>query len=391
MRIDRLEFHPPSALVTQLCVLVALGGAGALVGLALAPERTWAGLLLSAIWLLGVGLGGVAFVALQYVSGAGWSVAFRRVPEAMSAALPAGAALLAVILLGHPSLYPWTGKLWQDPEGTLWFKRAWLSQPFFLIRAAVYLAVWLTFAQAIVRNSRRQDAGGGAEFTRRNARLSAAFLVVFGVTFCAASFDWILSLEPEWYSTIFGVYNFAGVMSSGLAVLIILAVWLQRQEVLPRVLTGQHLLDLGRLLFAFCTFWMYIWFSQYMLIWYANIPEETTYLIRRTGEGWGALFVLNMLLNWVVPFLVLLPRASKQNPRILVPVAWVVVLGRFLDLYLMVFPPITGGAPGLGVWEVAIWLGALSLTALVILRAVGRAPVVPVGDPYLAESLHYHQ
>jgi hypothetical protein len=390
MKEDRLEFRPPFPLLTFLRALMVLGGATVFFGLTLAPERIWANLLLAAVWLLGIGLGGVAFVALQYVSGAGWSVAFRRVPEAMSAALPAGALVLAAVLLGHLPLYPWVGKIWEDPEGTLWFKRAWLSAPFFLTRSAVYVAVWLSFAYAIVRTSRRQDETGEIELTHRNARLSAAFLVVFGLTFCLASFDWIMSLEPEWYSTIFGVYNFAGVLTSGLAALIILAVWLGRLGALSQ-LTEQHLLDLGRLLFAFCTFWMYIWFSQYMLIWYANIPEETAYFLRRVGGGWGALFVLNMLLNWAIPFLVLLPRASKQNPRILVKVAWVVVLGRFLDLYLMIFPPLTGPRPVLGVWEVAVWLGALALTGLGVFRALGRAPLVPVGDPYLAESLHYHQ
>jgi hypothetical protein len=388
---DRLEFRAPSSLVTALQVLMVFGGVTLFLGLALAPQRIWPNLLLAALWLLGVGLGGIAFVALQYVSGAEWSVAFRRVPEAMSAALKAGALLLAVILLGYPKLYPWVGKVWEDPEGTLWFKRAWLSQPFFLARSAVYLLTWLAFASAIVRTSRRQDESGEVELTRKNARLSAAFLVVFGLTFCLASFDWIMSLEPLWFSTIFGVYNFAGVFSSGLAVLIILAVWLQRQGALAHAVTEQHLLDLGRLLFAFCTFWMYTWFSQYMLIWYANIPEETAYFIRRTGAPWGALFLLNMLLNWAVPFLALLPRASKRNPRILVKVAWVIVAGRFLDLYLMIFPPLIGPKPALGVWEVGIWLGGLALTVLVVFRALARAPLVPLRDPSLAESLYYHQ
>ncbi len=391
MKEDRLEFRAPSSAVTRLQALTALGGVTLLLGLSLAPPRIWPSLLLTALWLLGVGLGGIVCVALHYVSGARWSVAFRRVPEAMSATLKPGALLLAVILLGHPKLYPWVGKVWEDPGGTLWFKRAWLSQPFFLARSAVYLLTWLAFASAILGTSRRQDERGEIELTRKNARLSAAFLVVFGPTFCLASFDWIMSLEPMWFSTIFGVYNFAGVLSSGLAVLIILAVWLQGRGPLNRTLTEQHLLDLGRLLFAFCTFWMYIWFSQYMLIWYANIPEETAYFLRRTRGPWGALFLLNMLVNWALPFLALLPRASKQNPRLLVTVAWVVVAGRFLDLYLMIFPSLIGPRPLFGLWEAGLGLGALGLTALILFRALGRAPLVPVGDPYLAESLHYHQ
>ncbi|MFB3819253.1 MAG: hypothetical protein ACE147_16450, partial [Candidatus Methylomirabilales bacterium] len=304
---DEQRVRLPSRSLTLFRVLVGLGGLAVLSGLVVAPARTWPTVLLAALWLLGVGLGGLLFVAIQYVSGAAWSVAFRRVPEAMTAALPAGALLLVAVLLGHPTLYPWVGKSWTDPEGTLWFRHWWLSQPFFLARSVIYLAAWLGFAFAILRSSRRQDQDGDVALTGKNARLSAGCLVVCGITLWLASFDWILSLEPEWYSTIFGVYHFAGVMTGGLAVLIILAVRLNRWGILPAVPTEQHLLDLGRLLFAFCTFWMYIWFSQYMLIWYANIPEETAYFVRRLDPGWDALFLANMLLNWAIPFLALLP------------------------------------------------------------------------------------
>ena len=152
------------------------------------------------------------------------------------------------------------------------FKLAWLSRPFFLARAAAYALIWIVFALAIRRASRRQDVDGDRRWTRANVRLSAAFLMVFGVTFTLASVDWVMSLEPMWYSTIFGVYNFAGLFLSGLAAIILVALWLERAGPLRNVLTGDHLHDLGKLLFAFSMFWMYIWFSQYMLIWYTNIP-----------------------------------------------------------------------------------------------------------------------
>ncbi len=401
MNAERLEFHPPhpgwqtpfaatpSRAVEIAQVLGWLGAATVLVGFFAAPERIWPALLFASQLLLGLGLAGVFFVALQYATGSTWSVALRRVPEAMAAALPAGAIGLALVLLGKPSLYPWYGKLWEGAEGGLGFKQLWLSQPFFLARSALYLLVWLAFARAIVGNSRRQDSHGDVALTHKNVRLSVGFIVVFAFTFWLASTDWIMSLEPEWYSTIFGVYNFASLFLGGLAAIALLVVWLRRWQPLRSVVTREHLLDLGRLLFAFSTFWGYIWFSQYMLIWYANFPEEAVYFVRRLQPGWAPLFLLNLLLNWAVPFLVLLPQAAKQSPRVLGAASVVVLAGRALDLYLMILPPFAP-RPVFGVWEAGVLLGAAGLFILVFLRALRQAPLVPVGDPFLLESLHYH-
>ena len=170
------------------------------------------------------------------------------------------------------------------PERALAFKHFWLSRPFFLMRAAIYSGIWILFAHAIRQRSRRQDHDGDPRWTHENFRLSAAFLVLFGITVTLASFDWVMSLEYHWFSTIFGVYNFAGLFQSGLAAIILVALWLERAGPLKNVLNEAHLHDLGKLLFAFSVFWAYIWFSQYMLIWYTNIPEETSYFVRRAAR-----------------------------------------------------------------------------------------------------------
>ncbi len=373
-----------------LRVLLAVGALSALLGLVLAPARTWPMLLLASYALMGFGLAGVVFIAIQYVAGGHWSVAIRRIPEAMTAALPVGGiGLLAVVLL-RPSLYAWSSHLPEPAEGWLGFKHAWLSYPFFLARTLVYLLVWTAFARAIVRASRQQDSTGDPALTHRNARLSAAFLVIFGLTFWLASFDWVMSLEPEWYSTIFGIYNFSGMFLGGLAAMAVLVVWLEKAGPLAGVVGPQHRLDLGRLIFAFSTFWMYIWFSQYMLIWYANFPEETSYFIARRGPYWTTLFVLNVFLNWVIPFFVLTPRANKQNPRVLTSASAVILLGRALDLFLMFMPPFAGNEFAFGIWEAGILLGAFALFLHVFLRAARQAPTVPVGDPFLYESFQEH-
>jgi hypothetical protein len=370
---------------------VALSAAGGLtlaLAFAIAPERAWLNLLLASYALATLGLAGVFFVAIQYVCGAGWSVALRRVPEAMIALLPVGAVGLLAIFLVHPGLYPWAAPFWAPAGEAVQFKRLWLSRPFFQARAAVYMIAWAALAWAIIRRSRRQDADGQIGHTRANGRLSAIFLVVGGFTLWLASYDWIMSLEPDWSSTIYGVYHFAGLFLAGLAMILLLTVRLRDRGPLAGVVTQGHLQDLGTLLFAFSTFWAYVWFSQYMLIWYANQPEETIYYIRRLHGPWAILFVLNLLLNWAIPFLAVLPRANKRNPGILAKAAIVVLLGRWLDLYLMIFPPSVPGRPVFGFWELGAVLGAVGVFWLVVRWAFRQVQPVPLRDPYLVESLH---
>jgi hypothetical protein len=211
---------------------------------------------------------------------------------------------------------------------------------------------------------------------------------VFALTFWLASFDWIMSLEPHWYSTIFGVYHFAGLFTSALALIILIALWMRSRGQLADFITDSHVHDLGKLLFAFCTFWMYIWFSQYMLMWYANIPEESAYYVRRREDAWLTLFYLNVALNWVVPFLALLSRPAKRG-RVLACVAVTVLLGRWVDLYLMVWPAVVPGGPQLGLCEIGPTLAAAGLFVLVFSRAFEAVSPVPLREPALAASLHY--
>lgn len=396
---EDLSFRPPRKLVHALMVLVAIGGVTVLVGVLLEPRHTWAGLLLAGFALVGLSLAGAVFVAMLHVTGAGWATTLRRVPEAMAAAFPAGVILLAAALLLGPELYPWFDPGAGEAENVTPLRQVWLNRPFFLLRSALYLTCWCGFILALVRASRRQDADGNVNHTQTSVRLSAAFLVVFGFTFWLASQDWIMSLESEWFgdggrrpsnwaSTIFGVYNFSGLFLGGLAALILLLLWLRRVSLLGRIVGAGHLHDLGKLLFAFSTFWMYIWFCQYMLIWFVNIPEETTYFVLRQHGAWQPLLLTNLVLNWAVPFVVLLPQSAKRNASVLAKVCVVVLLGRWLDLYLMIAPAVDGPAPAFGFPEVGLTVGAVGLFGLAFFRSLSRANLVPLRDPFLDESLH---
>jgi hypothetical protein len=377
---------------TVLLALAAIGVLTAAAGAFMSPTRMWASWLLVAFFALGIGLAGLCFVAIHYATGSTWGVAFRRVPEALSGTLLFSIGMMAVLFLAHPQLYGWTTdeSLVTDARPALAFKHFWLSWPFFLLRAAVYSGIWILFAALIRQRSRRQDKDGDLRWTHENFKLSAVFLVLFAITMTLASFDWLMSLEYHWFSTIFGVYNFAGLFQSGLAVIILVALWLERAGPLKNMLREGHLHDLGKLLFAFSVFWAYIWFSQYMLIWYTNIPEETSYFIRRTHGAWFVLFILNLFLNFVIPFAVLLRRDTKGQRQTMAIVAVVVLLGRWLDVYLMVFPGLVGESPTLGVWELGVTLGGIGAFGLVLAAALKGAPAVPIADPELIESLEYH-
>jgi hypothetical protein len=326
---------------------------------------------------------------MEYTTGAHWSVAIRRVPEAMAGTLPLSAALLAILFIVRPQFYAWTASGAIGSGSVLAFKQLWLSRPFFLVRAAVYFAIWIAFASAIRRRSLLQDRDGDHRWSRSNYHLSAAFLVLFGISVSLASFDWLMSIEFRWYSTIYGVYNFAGIFLSGLAAIILIVLWLERAGPLRGIVNESHLHDLGKLLFAFSIFWMYIWFSEYMLIWYTDFPEETSHFVARVHGAWLVLFLANIFLNWVIPFCVLLRRDTKRQRQTLGWVAAIVLVGRWIDVYLLIFPGIVGASPRIGLWEIGLTLGGIGAFGLLLVRNLRSAPSIPIADPQLVDSLQY--
>ena len=366
-------------------IILVVGALLTLVGYLVARERTAAAVLVSATYVLGLGLGGLLFLVFGFLTNAGWSTAIRRVPEALGGLLPLGALLMVLSLAGMPVLYEWTHS--NDP--LIQKKAAWLNEGFFLVRAAIYLALWLLFGAALRAMSRKQDQTGDPRSVARMTALSAVFLIVFAFTFSAASFDWIMSLEAQWFSTVFGVYCFSGVFLAALAAITVGAILLRRRGPLRGILRPDHLHDMGKLMLGFSTFWAYIWFCQYMLIWYSHIPEETSYYVARFHGAWGPLMVLNPIVNFLVPFLVLLSRPAKRSESVMLGVALLLLVGRWLDLYLLVNPALMS-SPQFGVWEIAPVLMGLSLAAMAFFRVFRRGNPVPGKDPMLVESLHHH-
>jgi hypothetical protein len=371
-------FRMPAQTMFIAQVLALVGAVAAGTGFFLDAKRIWVDLFLVGNLLVGLGLGSLVLVALFHVTGARWSNAIRRVPEAMAMILPLAAVIVALVLVCRPSLYAWytSGQI-ESEESPL--MRLWLTRPFFLIRSVIYLALWIGFALALVSDSRRKDRERDPVPSQKSIRLSAGFLVVFGITCWLSSYDWIMSLEPKWTSTVFGVYYFASLFLSSIAVVILLVIWLQRHRPLQAVVHADHLHDLGTLLFGFSCFWMYVWFCQYMLIWFVDNPEETTYLRLRWEGTWPVVMFLDLALSWGIPFVVLLFRSAKRNPAVLGSVALIVLAGRCVDLWLMIGPSQRQTIPGL--WELGILSGAAGLFVLAFFRYLGQSPLVPLGGP----------
>ncbi|MFQ5733874.1 MAG: hypothetical protein ACE5KM_18195 [Planctomycetaceae bacterium] len=328
-------------------------------------DRLWGNGLVAAFYVSALGLGGAVFLALTDVTGARWQVGFRWIPRAMTALMPVGgAALLGVLALQLPR-FAWQHH-GEGDVGPFWFKELWLSTPFFAARAVVIVLLWAVFARWVASSGRKKRGG-----------LSALFLVLFALTLSAAGWDWFMALEPLWFSTIWGVYHFSGLVLATLSTIVILGVSSRRARLRPpSPFTDDHLHDLGQLLFGFSCFWMYIWYSQYMLIWYTNIPEEAFYFARRIEGAWGPVMALNVVLNFGLPFLVLLPRPNKRSASVMTKIAVVVLIGRWLDLSLMVSPTTAGDTPVFGIWEIATIVTAVALTALTLTQPVFQpAPI----------------
>jgi hypothetical protein len=366
----------------------ALGLAGiAASGLFAGPERFWINWNIWFLFVLTTGLGAFFIVALEHVVGARWSVPMRRVPERLSSlvVLMAPAALLA--LLSLPALYSWT-KPESQKNPLIAGKAAWLNVPFFSIRVLLCLGLWLLAYRILVTGSIRQDRGRDPKFNVRARRFAPVFMAVFAITITVVAFDWISSLEPTWYSDVLGVYLFAGTFLAGLSATALALSYLISRGRLPGV-GPDHVYNVGGFLFAFTVFWSYIGFAQYMLMWYANLPEEVFWYKARIEGGWGVVAVGLALFHFLVPFFVLIPRNAKSDPRKLRLVAILMLFSHWLDLYWMIFPVLNKGP--LFSWpELSFGIFFISAGLRWVLRAMRHGADMPVGDPFLREGLEFH-
>jgi hypothetical protein len=381
--VSRQAFRIPIA-------LIAAGLIALVIGLVVAPERTWLNLLVDGFFVLSLGVAATFFIATQRLSSAKWSAPIRRIPEAFMAVLPAAAVLMIVLAFGFRTLYPWASGHAAahavEHEGAITpGHETYLAPMFVYVRMIVIIGLWLVFARWIRRISLAADASREAGVTGHVwlNRSTAIFAPVFALTFTAASYDWVISLDPKWFSTMFAVYMFAGSFVQAIAAIALATVLLKRRGADGGKFGAEPVHTLGTMLLAFCTFWGYIWVCQYLLIWYGNIPEEVTFYITRSNPSWLPLFLISFVVNWIIPFFVLLPRGNKRSLRVMTGICILVLLGRWLDLYITVMP-FKWDSPRFGILEIAMAAGIGGLIFLLFVRGLSRAPLVPPHDPVLA-------
>jgi hypothetical protein len=376
-------------------LLAIVGAVAFLASLALAavfPEgwrRFFFGYLVNFAFVLSLALGALYFVVLHYLTHAGWSVVVRRIAEAVSATLPLLAVLFIPLLFGLGELYPWARATviaaGQRVPGSV----VYLKTPFFVGRWVAYFAIWILTARYYFRRSVKQDSSGDVQLTIQMEHRAAIAMLLFGFTLTFAAIDLLMSLDPRWYSTIFGVYYFAGSVVGMYALIAILVFGLQRAGFLRSAISIEHYHDLGKLLFGFIIFWAYIAFSQYMLIWYANIPEETEWLARRQMNGWGWVGLLLVFGHFVVPFVVLLSRTPKRRPRLLAAAAVWMLAMHWVDIFWVVMPAGRPGRPLPHLVDLTLLVALGSWFLAGAAFAVRRHSLVPERDPRLAESLTF--
>ncbi|HEV2983321.1 MAG TPA: hypothetical protein VGX46_02990 [Vicinamibacterales bacterium] len=370
--------------------LLLAGGTGALVSLVgwfIDPTQFMQSYLMAYMLCLGVTLGSLALGMVHQLSGGAWGVVIRRPIGAAARVLPVMTLLFLPIVLGMSRLYPWTNAALVAHDEALQHKHLYLNTPFFLVRAALYFIVWNGLSYFLNAWSLEQDRNPDPRIARQMQKLSAGGLLGYGLTITFASFDWLMSLEPHWFSTIYGVLIIGGQGLSALAFLVIALVWLCRRPPLDRIVSPAHFHDLGNLMLAFVMLWAYFSFSQYLIIWSGNLPAEIAWYMHRLQTGWRFVGITLIAFHFAVPFALLLSRAVKRDPQILIAVAGAVLVVRLIDLYWLIAPEFHQSGVSVSWLDVvlpltlgSIWLGCF------VWQLRGRA-ILPVHDPEFDEAL----
>ncbi|MBI4925943.1 MAG: molybdopterin oxidoreductase [Bdellovibrio sp.] len=371
---------------TMFLVFSLIGVVTFMVGLFLDPKRMWFSFLHNHFYFLTLALGGLFFAALQWLTQAMWSAPVRRISEALTSFLPISLITFLILLFGIHYLYPWSYK----GDIVLAGKSGYLNISFFVLRNLLAIGLWVFFAIKMIGNSLKQDKDSSLAWTNKNRVLSPIFIILFAITYTMVSFDQLMSLDPHWFSTIFGVYCFAGLFYSNLALTCVLTILLKRQGYLEGIVNKNHLHDLGKFMFAFIVFWAYIAFCQFMLIWYANLPEETSYFLNRMHGGWIYVSLFLLIGKFIIPFFILLPRGAKRNEKLLFNIGIYMLVAQWIDFYWIIQPQYAPDGPVFGLIEIGILLGFLGIFGLVVQKFLSTHNLVAIGDPRLVEAVTHH-
>ena len=363
-------------------------------------NRPWSALYVAAFFFFMIALGVLAFYAIQFASQAGWSPVLFRIMEGITAyVLPGALIVLAIAVLshylGHNNIFIWMNENMSNPEHEDYDKlvagkSGWLNVPMFILRGLIFIAGWSLyrhFARKFSLAQDKADVNDNRNF-KKSFRIAAGFLVFYIYTESMMSWDWIMSVDPHWFSTLFGWYVFASMFVSGITVIAMITMYLKSKDLLPFV-NDSHLHDLAKFMFAISIFWTYLWFSQFMLIWYSNIPEEVTYFVTRFAD-YKLPFLGMVVMNFVFPLLVLMNSDYKRIPWFVVMAGIVILCGHYIDVFNMIMPATVGDRWFIGIPELSAIMFFAGLFIFIVFTALTKAPLLAKGNPFIKESEHFH-
>ena len=360
-------------------------------------NKPWSALYIACIFFMLIAVGALAFYAIQWVAQAGWSIILFRVMEGITAYVLPGSIIFFILLalsgFHFNHLFTWMVDGVSDPNSPNYDqiiagKTGFLNVPFFLIRAVIFLFGWNLYRYVSRKNSIKLDETKDMSFFKKNYNAAAIFLVFFIISESMMSWDWIMSVDPHWYSTLFGWYVFASFFVSGITMITLTTIYLKNKGLLPEV-TKSHLHDLAKFMFGISVFWTYLWFSQFMLMWYSNIPEEVTYFVTRI-ENYNLPFFGMVVMNFLFPLLILMNADFKRLNWVVVMAGIVILAGHYVDFFNMIMPATVGDQWFIGVSEISSVLFFAGLFIFVVFTALTKAPLTSEGNPYIEESKHFH-
>lgn len=387
---EKINF--PNRLKYLSFALIAIGIVAVTAGFMQSSQRAWANLLLNNYFFLSIAIGASFFLAIQYITQSGWSAGFKKVPEALSAyILPAAVVMLIIVFFGAKYILPWLNPEQADFNAhelhLLHHKEPYLNNIFLIIRTIVFFSLWILFIYFLRKFSIREDEKKDITYFRKSELFSKGYIFILAFTFTYFSIDWIMTIEPIWFSTLFAVKNFVSAFYHASAIITLVLFGLHAKGYFS-FFKEAHWHDLSKYLFMLSIIYGYLWYTQYMLIWYGNIPEETQYYIFRREEFSMLLFLTNIVLNFVVPFIVLLPNFWAKRKNVLASVSVILIIGHYIDLYLQIMPG-TMEKPVFGFIEAGTFIGFLGLFMVSFARAISRGYLYPVNHPYLSESMKH--
>ena len=360
-------------------------------------NKPWSALYIACIFFMLIAVGALAFYAIQWVAQAGWSIILFRVMEGITAYVLPGSIIFFILLalsgFHFNHMFTWMADGVSDPNSPNYDqiiagKTGFLNVPFFLIRALIFLFGWNLYRYVSRKNSIKLDETKDMSFFKKNYNAAAIFLVFFIISESMMSWDWIMSVDPHWYSTLFGWYVFASFFVSGITMITLTTIYLKNKGLLPEV-TKSHLHDLAKFMFGISVFWTYLWFSQFMLMWYSNIPEEVTYFVTRI-ENYNLPFFGMVVMNFVFPLLILMNADFKRLNWVVVMAGIIILAGHYVDFFNMIMPATVGDQWFIGVSEISSVLFFAGLFIFVVFTALTKAPLASEGNPYIEESKHFH-